>query len=66
MPSLDDVGKDVLIQGKKSDYLSTVKVIMAIQAPRGKCFIFDSDILYTDTKCEAIRAFMEQHARYAR
>jgi len=56
---LDQVGKVVKINGLRGQ--PTVKIIMGIKAPRGKCFIFESSYMELETQVEAIKAFMEQH-----
>jgi len=63
--TLRDVGKEVKLD---MDYMfresPRVQVIMAIKAPKGKCFIFKSlDPLAPERQARAIRAFMQQHRR---
>jgi len=67
--SLEDVGKTVRLNSLREQ--PEVKVIMAIKADRGECRIFEHKLVdeysrqlgqtYTDTHCEAIKAFMEEH-----
>ena len=75
-PAMDDVGKDFTYE-RYSPYVLPggppilarigVFVSMGVKAPDGQtCFIFGRDIhddgRFSDpTKCEAVRAFMEQH-----
>jgi len=63
------VGKEIRIDSLRGQ--PTVKVVMAIKAPRGMCRIFGQPPnryskhlgqAYVDAQCEAIRAFMEQHS----
>jgi len=56
---LDDVGKKVRL----TTLIGTteVLVVMAIRAPRGKCFLFKT-IHHQGAQLKAVRAFMKQHS----
>lgn len=62
---LRDVGKEISFDAPEGKL--TVKLVMGIKAPKGRCFLFQGADYFEyyrrhlPTQCEAIRAFMEQH-----
>ncbi len=58
---LDEVGKEKVLTDLRGR--PTVKVVMAIKAPKGMCQLFEEKSYrhYNLTQCEAIKAFMEEH-----
>jgi len=66
---LDEVGKLKTLNNLQSR--PTVRVIMAIKAPKGECQIFEAPLYRyrgginqtrLNNQCQAIKAFMRQHA----
>ena len=61
---LSDVGTECNLAPRRivGSKIVRVGVTMGIKAPNGdKMFLFESSRIYDDTKCEAIRSFMEEH-----
>ena len=61
--NLNDVGKKVKLDVHSvGDWNAVeVEVIMGIETPKGKCFIFGPATSYEDDKVEVIESFMEAH-----